>query len=82
MYLEAVFLPPPPLFCASLHPFNITLIDLWRLFVGSRKSHYSKLFFSSDFIVPIVPLTRVFTADVKNTCLPLKQLLVTSCTFN
>lgn len=22
---------------ASLHPFNITLIDLWRLFVGSRK---------------------------------------------
>ena len=33
------------LLCASLHPFNITLIDLWRLFVGSRKLYYFQTFF-------------------------------------
>lgn len=31
---------------ASLHPFNITLIDLWRLFVGSRKL-FQKFFYKA-----------------------------------
>jgi hypothetical protein len=35
------------------HPFNITLIDLWRLFVGSRKLYYFSDMLFARLFVPV-----------------------------